>query len=68
MKKPTVRIYTGDGEFIDREMNDTEFAQYEIDQAADVARKAEAAAKATAKVTLLSKLGITAEEARLLLS
>jgi hypothetical protein len=53
---------------IDREMNDQEFAQYEADQAASAARQAEAEAKATAKAALLTKLGITAEEAKLLLS
>lgn len=68
MKKPTIRIYTGNGEFIDREMDDAEFAQYEIDQAADVARKAEAEAKVTAKAALLAQLGITEEQAKLLLS
>ena len=68
MTKPTIRIYTGNGEFIDREMNNAEFAQYEIDQAAHLVKKAEAETKATAKAALLSKLGITAEEARLLLS
>ena len=70
MKKPIVRIKTGSGidEFIDREMNDDEFAQYKIDQAAEVIRQAEAEAKATAKAALLDRLGITAEEAALLLS
>ena len=69
MKKPMVRIKTGSGidEFIDREMNDAEFTQYEIDQAAEATRKAEAEAKATAKAALLTRLGITAEEAQLLL-
>jgi hypothetical protein len=67
MSKPIIRIYQGDGQFIDREMNADEFKQYEKDQAADVARKAEVEAKATAKAALLSKLGITAEEAKLLL-
>jgi hypothetical protein len=67
MKKPTIRIYIGDGEFIDRDMNDAELAQYEIDQTADAARKAEAAAKATQKAALLERLGITEDEARLLL-
>jgi hypothetical protein len=69
MKKPTVRIYTGDGEFIDREMNDAEFAQYEIDQAADIARRAEAEAKAQAKVAAESKLaalGLTTDDLRAL--
>jgi hypothetical protein len=68
MTKPMVRIYTGDGEFIDREMNTEEFAQYKLDVAARAAEKEAEEAKATAKAALLSKLGITAEEAALLLS
>jgi hypothetical protein len=54
-------------EVIDREMNDAEFAAYEADQAAQAIAKAEADAKAIAKAALLTKLGITAEEAQLLL-
>jgi hypothetical protein len=70
MKKPIVRIKTGSGidEFIDREMNDAEFTQYKIDQAANATAQAEAEAKETAKAALLDRLGITAEEAQLLLS
>lgn len=68
MKKPTIRIYTTIDEFIDREMNAAEFAQYEIDQAEFAAEKAEAQAKADAKAALLAKLGITEDEAKLLLS
>ena len=68
MTKPTIRIYTGNGEFIDREMNDAEFAQYEIDQAAHLVKKTEEATKATAKAALLAQLGITEEHAKLLLS
>jgi hypothetical protein len=68
MSRPIVRIYTGNGEFIDREMNDAEFTQYEIDQAAHLTKQAEAEAKATAKAALLTQLGITAEQAKLLLS
>ena len=49
-------------------MNAAEYAKYQADQANYEAVKAEAEAKATAKAALLSKLGITAEEARLLLS
>ena len=67
MAKPMVRIYTSVDEFIDREMNNVEFAQYEIDQAESQARKAEVEAKATAKAALLTRLGITADEAKLLL-
>jgi hypothetical protein len=68
MSRPIVRIYTAPGEFIDREMNDDEFAQYQIDQAQYQAEKAEAEAKATAKAALLAQLGITEEQAKLLLS
>ena len=49
-------------------MNAAELKQYEANQAENATAKAEAEAKATAKATLLKKLGITAEEARLLLS
>jgi hypothetical protein len=69
MTRPMVRIHNIEtDEIIDREMNDAEFAKYQADQAAEVIRQAEAEAKATAKTALLSKLGITAEEAALLLS
>ena len=63
-----VRIYTTANEFIDREMNNAEFAQYQIDQAESQARKAEAEARAQAKAELLGRLGITADEAELLLA
>lgn len=67
MSRPTVRIYTGEGEFIDREMNDDEFAQYEIDEANATKRKAEAQAKESARQAILDRLGLTADEAKLLL-
>jgi ribosomal protein S11 len=54
-------------EIIDREMNDAEFAQYEADQAAYAAQAAAEAAKAAEKEALLARLGITADEAKLLL-
>ena len=66
-----VRIYTGGGEFIDREMNAEEFAQYKIDEdnrkAREIAEKAEAEAKTAQRQALLTRLGITEEEARILL-
>jgi len=69
MNRPMVRIHNSEtDEIIDREMNDAEFAQYEADQAAEVVRQTEAEAKATAKAALLAQLGITEEQARLLLS
>ena len=67
--KPMIRIHNAEtGEIIDREMNDAEFAQYEIDAANSATAKAEAEAKETAKAALLAQLGITAEQAKLLLS
>jgi hypothetical protein len=68
MSKPIIRIHNIEiNEVIDREMTDAEFAQYEADQAAEQARQAEAQAKETARQAILDKLGITAEEAQLLL-
>ena len=62
MAKPLIQI----GDEV-REMNDAEFAQYELDQAANkIAIKAQAD-KATAKQVVLDRLGITADEAALLL-
>ncbi len=55
-------------EIIDREMTDVEFAQYETNQSIKATRKAEAEAKAQAKAELLERLGITADEAKLLLA
>ena len=64
-----IRIHNAEtNEVIDREMTDVEFAAYEADQAAQAARQAEAEAKATAKAALLTQLGITEEQAKLLLS
>jgi len=68
MTKPTVRIHNlSTDEVIDREMNDAEFAQYEADQAAEEERLAAEEVKAQQKEALLTRLGITAEEAQLLL-
>lgn len=67
MSRPTVRIYTGNNEFIDREMNDDEFAQYEIDEANAAKRKAEAEAKEAQRQAILDRLGLTADEAKLIL-
>ena len=69
MTRPMVRIHDlATDEVIDREMNDEEFAQYEADQAAEAERAAAEAAKAAEKTALLERLGITADEAKLLLS
>ena len=68
MTRPMVRIHDlATDEVIDREMNDVEFAQYEADQSAAATQAAAEAAKAEQKAALLERLGITAEEAQLLL-
>jgi hypothetical protein len=68
MTRPTVRIHDlSTDEVIDREMNDTEFAAYEAAQAETTERAAAEEAKAAEKAALLERLGITAEEAKLLL-
>ena len=69
MTRPMVRIHNVDtNEIIDREMNDEEYAQWQIDVAADIARVAAKEKALEDKAALLAKLGITADEARLLLS
>ena len=69
-KKIIVNCTTG--EVTELDLTADEIAQREADAQAAVQAKAEAdadaAAKATAKAALLSKLGITADEAALLLA
>jgi hypothetical protein len=68
MTRPMVRIHDlSTDEVIDREMNDAEFAQYETDQAEQAAADAAAAQKAADRAALLAQLGITEEQAKLLL-
>lgn len=55
-------------EEIVREATDAELAQLAKDQAEAQAKKDEAEAKAIAKAALLDRLGITEDEAKLLLS
>ena len=69
MSRPMVRIHnTETDEIIDREMNDVEYAQHLQNLEEKAIADAEAEAKASAKAALLDRLGITAEEAALLLS
>jgi hypothetical protein len=69
MPKPTIRIHNIEtNEIIDREMTAAEFAAYEAQQSIDAAVITEREAKETAKAALLARLGMTAEEAALLLS
>jgi hypothetical protein len=55
------------GEEIVRDATAEEIAQMEIDTAEAQARKAEAAAKANARQAILDRLGLTADEAAILL-
>ena len=64
-----IRIHNSEtDELIDREMNDAEFEQYKAIEEAESIKQAEIVAKETSKTALLKRLGITAEEAALLLS
>ena len=67
MNKPMVRISDG-VDFVDREMTDDEYAQHLVDVKAEGDRVKAEKAKADAKAALLAKLGITADEAALLLA
>lgn len=65
----TIKIHNVEtGEVIEREMTEAELKQYKNEVAAQEVKIAEERAKATAKADLLEKLGITEEEAKLLLS
>ena len=66
--RPMIRIHDLEtNEVVDREMNDAEFAEHEADKAA-YATALEAKVKAEEdKAALLARLGLTAEEAKLLL-
>ena len=56
------------GEVIEREMNAKELAQLEIDEAESLASKQAEEAKAAQKAALLDRLGISEDEAKLLLA
>ena len=55
-------------ETIDREMTDAEFEQFQIEQTEAKAKAAAEITKMAEKSALLAKLGITDDEAKLLLS
>jgi hypothetical protein len=66
--RPIVRIHNIElNEVIDREMNDAELTQYEAEQAVQAALVSAAAQKAADRAALLAQLGITEEQANLLL-
>lgn len=72
MSNPTrIEVNCTTGEVLEIELTDEEVAQREADAAAhaseQAAREAEEAAKATARAAILDRLGLTAEEAAILL-
>lgn len=68
MTRPLIRIHNVElDEIIDREMNDEEFAQYKKDQEEALNAKSMQEEKAAKRAALLQKLGITEEEAKVLL-
>jgi glycine/serine hydroxymethyltransferase len=68
MTRPIVRIHNiATDEIIDREMNDEEFAQHQIDVIDNEKRIAEAEAREASRQAVLDRLGLTAEEASILL-
>ena len=68
MSRPLIRIHNIEtDEIIDREMNDEEFAEYENAQKVFNEEAALIASAQQAKSDLLARLGITEEEAKLLL-
>lgn len=68
MPNPMIRIHDlSTNEVIDREMTAKEFEDYNLDKEKTAALKALDSDKQTAKAALLDRLGISAEEAALLL-
>lgn len=67
--RPQIRIYTNDGKFIDREMNDAEFAQYELDserRLLNAEAEAEAENKRQAAIAKLALLGLDTDDLKAL--
>ncbi len=68
MSKPIIRIHNVEtDEIVDREMNDAEFTKYQAEQELEAQRQTEAQAKAAQRQALLTRLGLTEEEATILL-
>lgn len=69
MTNPMIKIHDVEtGEIIEREMNADELAQHQTDQLTAQVEAQSKATKAAAKAALLERLGLTADEAALLLS
>ena len=69
MKRPLISEHNSQtNEVIKREMNDEEFFAYEENKKQYTDAEAKAEAKAAQRQTILDRLGLTSEEAALLLS
>lgn len=69
MTRPIITIHNIEtDEIIEREMNDKEFKQFEKDQLKAEAEARKIEAEAEARNSILNRLGITEDEAKLLLS
>lgn len=66
--RPSVKIVELDGTEIEREMNDAEYEVFLKDMELFEQRKQAAEQQQAAKAALFERLGITADEAKLLLS
>jgi hypothetical protein len=66
--KPQIKIVNCEtGEEIVRDATVEEIAQMELDAANEAARKAEAEAKAAEKQAILNRIGLTADELKMIL-
>ena len=66
---PMVRIHNVEtNEIIDREMTEAEFAEFQTNQTEQAILESEAIEKAAQKTQLLTRLGISNDEAKLLLT
>ena len=66
--KPQIKIVNCEtGEEIVRDATNAEIAQMEIDAAESLAEKAELQAKEAAKIAILNRIGLTADELKTIL-
>lgn len=69
MNRPIVKIVNVEtGEEIEREMNDSEFEQYQKDQNSELEKITYFETRTANRQAILDRLGLTEEEAKLLLS
>lgn len=68
MTRPIIKEHNATtGEIVEREMDDAEFAKFEAEAAEYEATKSALEQKAIARAEILERLGLTAEEAAILL-